>query len=72
MAYNNKPLGLIRDKSYPSEISNERPLGAPRIHCEEENESYGSPLRGSRGESARERFNRALRAGQGFRNEGEE
>jgi hypothetical protein len=63
MAYKINPMGLIRDKAYPSEIAAERPLCATRIHCEEENESHGSSIRGSSGESMCERFQRQLRGG---------
>jgi len=96
MSYKVNPHGLIRDKSYPSEIAAQRPLLATRIHCEEDwHERMGSEelsIRGDQGyrpphmeppvsseppygsitENRCAEFNRALRAGQGFRNEGEE
>lgn len=62
MAYKPKQSGLIRDKAYPSEIARQRPMLAPRIHCEEENEAHGSTMH-SDDESRVERFNRQLRGG---------
>jgi len=96
MAYKINPSGLIRDKTYPSEIAAQRPLLATRIHCEipweEEREMREGTIRGDRGfdaypssappspgprhgeitENRCAEFNRALRAGPGFRNEGDE
>jgi hypothetical protein len=63
-SYRPKQDGLIRDKAWPSEVARQRPIGAPRIQCEEENDAYGSTIRGELGEESRvERFNRQLRGG---------
>jgi hypothetical protein len=50
-----KPLqhGLVRDKTYPSEIAAQRPIAATRIHCEvpyeEERETREGTIRGDHG-----------------------
>jgi hypothetical protein len=85
MAYRPRPFGLIRDKAYPSEIAAQRPLLAPRIHCEESQyEAENESIRGDNGEmnydSGRREFvddrvrdfNRALRGGHAYRNEGDD
>jgi hypothetical protein len=93
--YKPEQHGMIRDKTYPSEIAAQRPLAATRIYCQEpwdeEREMREATIRGDRGfrsypepepvpgphhgditESRCEEFNRALRSGHGFRNEGDE
>lgn len=83
MAYRPNPFGPVRDQAYPSEIAGQRPMMAPRIHCEErmntdasmrgehrEEESYEPPK--PEVESMSERFNRQLREGHGGRNSGDE
>jgi hypothetical protein len=45
--------GMIRDRTYPSEIAAQRPLLATRIHCqpswEEERDSREDTIRGDQG-----------------------
>lgn len=85
MAYKPREYGLVRDKAYPSEIAAQRPALATRIQCQEteefhpsdhpdyENESSPSrSIRGDRNDDRCAMFNRALRAGHGFRNDGDE
>jgi hypothetical protein len=88
MAYRPRPYGLVRDKAYPSEIAAQRPALATRIHCEAETSSLSpdspdhsefegeeSPSKSVRGDKSRDMcdwFNRALRSGHGFRNDGDE
>jgi hypothetical protein len=53
MAYKPDPFSPVRDKTYPSEIAAQRPMCAPRIHCEQtyeerRNES-NSTVRGDQG-----------------------
>jgi len=72
MAYNPNPSGQVRDKAYPSQIAAERPICAPRIHCEEPPNPNASLLGGSQPmhtETMCDRWNHELRAGHGFRNE---
>jgi len=51
--YKPEQHGLIRDKTYPSEIAAQRPALATRIHCQEpwdeEREMRESTIRGDRG-----------------------
>ena len=72
MAYQPNPSGPIRDKAYPSQIAAERPICAPRIHCET-TPNPNDTLRGGpqpmHTDSACERFHHELRAGHAFRNE---
>lgn len=73
MAYNPNPSGPVRDKIYPSQIAAERPACAPRIHCEATlnlNDSLRGGPQPMHTESQHERFLHELRAGHGFRNEG--
>lgn len=53
MAYKPDPVGTVRDKTYPSEIAAQRPMCAPRIHCEqtyeERREPSASTVRGDQG-----------------------
>ena len=84
--YNPRPGGfrLIRDRCNPAEIAGHRPMLATRIHDEVSGDEV-DPLRTLRGQPDElhedesyhhdmnvERFNRALRAGHGFRNSGDE
>ena len=87
-AYKPNPNGPVRDRTYPSEIAAQRPALAPRILCEEDyherRENDEASIRGDHGtlnEETYEReitedrvaqFNRALRAGHGWRNAGDE
>lgn len=64
MSYRPKESGMIRDKTYPSEIAAKRPFGAPRIQCEESQfEAEDASILGESDESVVERFNRQLRGG---------
>jgi hypothetical protein len=58
MAYKPAPSGPVRDKTYPSEIANTRPMLVPRIHCSETPEPDDT-LHGE--EDSSERFNQHLR-----------
>jgi hypothetical protein len=46
-------VGLVRDKAYASEIAAQRPMCAPRIHCEdrydERRENERASIRGDQG-----------------------
>jgi hypothetical protein len=72
MAYKVNPTGPVRDKIYPSQIAAERPMCAPRIHCQE-TPDLDATLRGGEQpmhtESQYERFHHELRSGHAFRNE---
>lgn len=72
MAYQPNPMGPVHDKAYPSQISAERPMFAPRIHCEVPTDT-NLTLRGGtqpmHTEKMCDRFNHELRAGHAFRNE---
>jgi hypothetical protein len=51
--YKTDQHGLVRDRTYPSEIAAQRPLLATRIHCslpwDEEREAREGTIRGDRG-----------------------
>lgn len=53
MAYRPDSTGPVRDKAYASEIAAQRPLLAPRIHCEddyeERRENDRASIRGDQG-----------------------
>lgn len=85
MAYRPESFGPVRDKTYVSEIAAQRPALATRIQCSETREddapdhgmleSEYSPSQTIRGDRSQDRvamFNDALRAGHGWRNQGEE
>lgn len=44
MAYKPRIFSRMRDKAYPSEIAAQRPMMAPRIHCEDSPEEYDDEL----------------------------
>lgn len=72
MAYKPLTYGQVRDKAYPSQIAAERPIAAPRIHCEETpdpNDSLRGGAQPMHTEAMCDRFNHELRAGHAFRNE---
>jgi hypothetical protein len=66
MAYKPNPNGPVRDKAYPSEIAAQRPLLAPRIHCEESPEEMDpeTSVRGDVRDGRSAEFNRRLRSGE--------
>jgi len=87
MAYRPRRFTNQRDETYVKQISSERPILAPRIQCSEDpdvfEDNVQATLRGRHlterpaphekfEESGCERFQRLLRVGHGFRNEGEE
>lgn len=53
MAYRPDSTGPVRDKAYASEIAAQRPLLAPRIHCEDDyekrRENDRASIRGDQG-----------------------
>lgn len=63
MAYKPNPKGPIIDKTYPSEIADERPMLATRIHCEVEQEEDDTVHEGG---SQTDRFHEALNSGRGM------
>jgi hypothetical protein len=61
------------DRTYPSGVAGARPKFTTRIHCGIDPESVvDSEVSGSESDNRVELFNRQLRAGHGFRNEGDE
>jgi hypothetical protein len=79
MAYRPDSTGPVRDKIYPGEIAAQRPMMAPRLHCEQrgsametsdhsEYENEYSPSLSIRGDRSDDRcaiFNEHLREGLG-------
>lgn len=68
MAYRPNPSGQVRDKAYPSQIAAERPMCAPRIHCEISPDADDTLRGGEHAMHVTERietFNRHLREGLG-------
>lgn len=68
MAYKpDSTTSQVRDVTYPNEIAAQRPLCAPRIHCEptleERVEAATESIRGSQAEDRSAEFNRRLREG---------
>lgn len=61
----------MRDKTYPSEIAAERPIGKTRIHCPDD-DSEQRMNRGSSSANRVDEFNDGLRSGHGWRNSGDE
>jgi hypothetical protein len=61
------------DRTYPSGVARERPMLTARIHCEPEPEVLENGFeRAGGGMNRVDLFNFQLRAGHGYRNEGEE
>jgi hypothetical protein len=55
----------IRDKAYPSEIAQSRPMMMPRVHCDEPDQVERAEETLHEGPSRCELFNRDLREGLG-------
>jgi hypothetical protein len=86
MAYKPRRFDNVRDETYPNQIAEERPALAARIHCQEDfsvlMDAADASLRGKLKRAPEpphetfagkcEWFNEALRAGHGFRNQGDE
>jgi hypothetical protein len=87
MSYDPNPYRPVRDYAHPSQIAAQRPALATRIHCCCDDPLDGgraSSIRGDQGEMDYEsgrreftedrvaEFNRGLRAGHAYRNDGEE
>lgn len=64
MAYKPNPKGPISDKTYASQIADERPMLTTRIHCEESQEEDDTTHEGG---SQVDRFHEALNEGRGMR-----
>jgi hypothetical protein len=64
MAYKPNPRGPVSDKTYASQIADERPMLATRIHCEEPLEEEETIHEGG---SQVDRFHEALNSGRGIR-----
>jgi hypothetical protein len=61
------------DKTYPSGFAESRPILTPRSHCAVETEDYDEWQEATRSAKGRcALFNMQLRAGHGYRNQGEE
>lgn len=63
MAYRPNPTRPVIDKTYPSQIADERPMLATRIHCEEPLEEDATIHEGG---SQVDRFHEALNSGRGI------
>ena len=63
--------GRYRDKAYPSGTASARPMLTPRIHCAVDDPEAELEERDHVGNRCNI-FNMQLRAGHGYRNEGEE